>query len=344
MLRFTIPVYLAILSAGNDALASSFDCVRASTGFEKIICGDPTLSSLDGEMGTAYTATLKKLSPEGVQLVRNGQREWLKMARQSCPLETWGSAKDMRESRDACIGAMYRHRIENINASAVQVGPFLVSRVDKIREAMVEHPPGEDVPRLATQQVAYPRIDEPQSDQTQALNNMLLPKDKESECGVHANGDADGEGLIDYHLTFANEKVLSIKWTVWSYCFNLAHGNGFTNAQNIVLGPTPRPLKPADLFRQDTGWEELLSRLGLVAVQAALQERNQMVRSQGLPVSAVEAIAATVKDPSKWSLHKDGLEVQFDPYELTMGYPGVADILIPWSALKPVLSTPLLVK
>ncbi len=295
-------------------------------------------------MGSTYTATLEKLSPEGVQLVRVGQRGWLKMARQSCPLETWGSSKDMRGARVACFEQLYRERIEEIKASAVKVGPFLFSRVDKVQAVMVDHPDPDDAARLATQQEAYPRIDQPQTEQTAALNKMLLPRSGGTECGVHSGGSSDGTGLVDYKMTFANEKVVSVTWSVWSYCFGAAHGQGFTSVQNIVLGPQPRPLKPEDLFSRESDWKKRLVQLGIPAVRAALKKRDQLDGDKDLPPDAVEAVESTVTDPTKWSLHKDGLEVQFDPYGLDMGYPVVADILIPWSDLKPTLAMPPLIR
>jgi uncharacterized protein len=149
MLKIVFLAYLVLLASSRTGLAAGFDCAMASAEFDKFVCSNPTLSSLDGEMGSTYTATLEKLSPEGVQLVRVGQRGWLKMARQSCPLETWGSSKDMRGARVACFEQLYRERIEEIKASAVKVGPFLFSRVDKVQAVMVDHPDPDDAAMLA---------------------------------------------------------------------------------------------------------------------------------------------------------------------------------------------------
>jgi hypothetical protein len=51
----------------NPALseAASFDCNKASTSHEKMICNDPTLSALDGEMGRLYKQVLV-LDPQGL--------------------------------------------------------------------------------------------------------------------------------------------------------------------------------------------------------------------------------------------------------------------------------------
>ena len=45
---------IALLGVGTFATAASFDCRKASTDIEKVICDDPELSRLDSEMGRLY--------------------------------------------------------------------------------------------------------------------------------------------------------------------------------------------------------------------------------------------------------------------------------------------------
>lgn len=56
--------------------ASSFDCTKAATEVEKMICADTELSKLDEEMGKLYTEALKK-SSDSVGF-KEAQRLWLK--------------------------------------------------------------------------------------------------------------------------------------------------------------------------------------------------------------------------------------------------------------------------
>ncbi len=62
--------------------AASFDCKKASTQVEKLICADPELSSLDDKLSTAYHLVLAAISDKA--MVKRHQSEWLKN-RDTCP-------------------------------------------------------------------------------------------------------------------------------------------------------------------------------------------------------------------------------------------------------------------
>ena len=61
--------------------AASFDCGKARTDHEKMICSTPAFSEADGNMGTAYSSTLKTFPIKGY--IRDSQRIWLNSYR-SC--------------------------------------------------------------------------------------------------------------------------------------------------------------------------------------------------------------------------------------------------------------------
>lgn len=54
--------------------AASFDCKKAKTEVEKIICAGAGLSKLDDEMANAYAEAKTKAG----KLVRSEQKQWLK--------------------------------------------------------------------------------------------------------------------------------------------------------------------------------------------------------------------------------------------------------------------------
>ena len=71
--RFALAVLLA---ASPLAQGASFNCAKASTAAEKMICADPELSALDDKLGAAYAAAMERIGNQG--LVRQWQREWLR--------------------------------------------------------------------------------------------------------------------------------------------------------------------------------------------------------------------------------------------------------------------------
>lgn len=62
--------------------AASFDCVRAKTQVEKMICADEYLSSLDDALNREYKNRLRKQA--GLLKLKSEQRKWLKEVRNAC--------------------------------------------------------------------------------------------------------------------------------------------------------------------------------------------------------------------------------------------------------------------
>ena len=78
--------------------AVSFDCSKATTKIEKIICGDNELSKLDDQLSSAYKISLQEESD--ADAIRHDQKEWMK-ARNAC--------QDV-----ACIKRVYEKRISDL--------------------------------------------------------------------------------------------------------------------------------------------------------------------------------------------------------------------------------------
>jgi uncharacterized protein len=89
--------YLIFLAS---AQAASFDCGKAKTNVEKIICSDAGLSKLDEELSSVYKESLNESQHQNV--IKNAQKFW-------------------RERRDACSDAgclrqSYEERLSKFNS------------------------------------------------------------------------------------------------------------------------------------------------------------------------------------------------------------------------------------
>lgn len=71
-----------ILSGADLSAAASFDCAKASSRQEKLICGDQQLSAADEELARAYRKALD-LSPDKEGLKKQ-QQSWIKTGRDAC--------------------------------------------------------------------------------------------------------------------------------------------------------------------------------------------------------------------------------------------------------------------
>jgi uncharacterized protein len=91
----------AILIAVNlGALAASFDCAKAGTAVEHMICADPAVSSLDQRLADEYRAASAR-DPH----VKEAQREWLLGTRNKC-------------STTACLSEAYAARLAALKKDA----------------------------------------------------------------------------------------------------------------------------------------------------------------------------------------------------------------------------------
>ena len=79
----------------NPAQGASFDCAKAGTKVEKMICANAEVSQLDGEMAMTYRYTLQTVADPAS--VKKEQRQWLK-ERNKCQDES-------------CLIEKYRQRI-----------------------------------------------------------------------------------------------------------------------------------------------------------------------------------------------------------------------------------------
>lgn len=74
-------VVLSAVSAATPARA--FDCERAATKVETLICGNADLKALDGQMARAYGETSARLSATDRAALASAQRHWI-AAREIC--------------------------------------------------------------------------------------------------------------------------------------------------------------------------------------------------------------------------------------------------------------------
>lgn len=102
-------LFLALLAVLNtsqtsvhaaDAVKPGFDCEKASTSVELLICGSPSLSAIDAEMAQVFSKRRAE-SPERERIIEE-QREWLTNVRSRC-------------ENEECLEAAYRDRLAHLS-------------------------------------------------------------------------------------------------------------------------------------------------------------------------------------------------------------------------------------
>jgi uncharacterized protein YecT (DUF1311 family) len=90
-----------LTSASSGTFAPSFDCKKASTGSERLICSNQQLASLDVQLMQAYRRARRSASNK--DSLRAAQIDWIKNQRDAC-------------STAECMIGAYKTRIQSLEA------------------------------------------------------------------------------------------------------------------------------------------------------------------------------------------------------------------------------------
>ncbi|MBF0163408.1 MAG: DUF1311 domain-containing protein [Magnetococcales bacterium] len=69
-------------SGETAAVKPSFDCAKAASAVEKLICGHAELATLDGQLAALYKQALARVSD--AEALKKSQRDWLRQERNGC--------------------------------------------------------------------------------------------------------------------------------------------------------------------------------------------------------------------------------------------------------------------
>ena len=159
---------LVLAGASDHAAAASFDCSKASSATETMICENSEVSAADEQLAKAYALALKTApSPD---TVKAEQRAWVKNERSKC-------------SDAPCLLKAYQERLSSLSPASGESS----TAPESDAEAVGQEPQGEAAP-LNTGGVAQGESAVP----VQAVSNSGpgAASFNLEECRAKANGDA----------------------------------------------------------------------------------------------------------------------------------------------------------
>jgi uncharacterized protein YecT (DUF1311 family) len=114
-------VVLVMPATAVTAERASFDCLKAATPIEQLICSDPQLLTLDGALGNAFAAYRQRLPEKDRAGALAEQRAWLALRLKQCDVPAKGGAElalEVRWRAAPCLDEMYRARLAALGAPA----------------------------------------------------------------------------------------------------------------------------------------------------------------------------------------------------------------------------------
>ncbi|MEJ7806319.1 MAG: lysozyme inhibitor LprI family protein [Telluria sp.] len=94
-------VFLSLAFAAPFASAASFNCAKASSNVEKMVCANPALSRQDDYLNDSYKRAVERLGDK--LALREGQRAWLKS----------GALNDCKTTE--CVKLAYGTRVKQLD-------------------------------------------------------------------------------------------------------------------------------------------------------------------------------------------------------------------------------------
>ncbi len=341
MLKFVLlGTLLACGLASGPCQAASFDCQKAKTPVEHVICSDPGATNLNLALNTAYHAAMEQLSPEGQAELRRSEFSFLNaLAIQCQPPEvtpaTSNSTSKPSEEIGRCVERALQDRADLLVTSVGAVGGhrFFTVSTYRARIVQIDKGDGTTTPFVVTEEVDIVQIDAPQSDAEVTWNAVAREQAAAAQSDVYKYTDDSGAHnfktnddrrvWVTMSLVSASPDLVSTVVGEDTYRFEAAHPQEWANSAATWSLRLGRPLGANDIFDETKPWGKALQPM----VEAHLKAASPPLGS---------AKPYDVDRVNRWQLRADGLAVVYRSYELG-GYTSEAAALIPWSELKPYL-------
>jgi len=314
-----LPVALLFLSMLVASPAQAFDCSKASTATEKLICSDSKLKQADDDLGQAWSKAQRQVSESEFKLLRLSQRAWLKSRDERC-----GHGSDAE--RIECLTSQTSERTAIIAAKA-KFGPGSGA-------AMVPFARGQAGSRMAYKiELAGVRFARPVKAGEVSFNQAVDVLIKQAPFTEKIAFETAGQLSYDQSISleFAAPNLVSALVRTWRYDGG-AHGNTVFSAINI----SPEAGDPTfDMLFSDAAQVDLTD-----ACQNQLyrMEDDKFLSEAELQEMLFpeygEAIAAAVKNLSAWTFSSQGARVIFSPYELAPFAAGSFECRLPLALLR----------
>ena len=260
-----LSVLITWIGLASLARAAGFDCARAGTPVEKLVCADAILSQADEDLAQAYGRAMAQARQAGA--VREAQRRWLAQDRNRC-------------SDLACLRASYARSLAALQAGRRGSDPdvalceqvaeharrgildkLLVARVGEQPLSMLGDVAGE--PGVGTHLANFWDLD---LDGDSVIDRLVIDVQGTMNSGtVYARSGRAGAPVVMLETGDIDQRVLKI------------------GARGYVLSDGGLPYSPWTLWR-------LLAREGFVPVCTVMPRRGQRIKlTAGWGYAACEA-------------------------------------------------------
>ena len=302
----------------------SFDCTKAKTAGEKIICTDAALAASDKKLGVAYRALKSALSPESFATFQTGQRAWLSYAMKSCgadaPSPNAGSVAE-------CLKTEYDSRTDLLaSAKVARSGTLTIE--PRLRFHFRATPTTEESD-------IYPLMrggPEANAFNVFAARALKLDRWRMDDKTLFQYGDT-GDVALHAHRFYAIDRFDAriVSLTVSTSDFTGGHDEEYSDRSFTWDLRNARAVSLDDVFAQGAGWKKFV-------LDISLRDLKKQIAQDEAPGDFTAAdLTKQIADGGNWSWGRDHATVTFVIFMDSGMPPRTYGVSIPYKALRPYM-------
>lgn len=314
-----LSILILSLFVSVSSPAQAFDCARASTETEKLICSDSGLKQADDDLGQAWSKARELLGEAEFKMLRQNQRAWLKSRDARCGYGSDGERTDCLMQQTTRRTLIIAARAKTGPGSGAAMMPFASVQAGSKTAYEVE--------------IAGVRFAAPAEAGEISFNKAV--DDLVKQAPFTEKIDFETSGQLSYNqsitLEYAAPNLVSALVQTWRYDGG-AHGNSFFSAINV--SPETGVLTYDRLFSPEAKAQladACENRLYSYDADKALSKAQ--LKQMFFPEHEKTVLTAA-GNLSSWTFDADGARVHFSPYELAPYAAGSFECRLPLSLLR----------
>jgi hypothetical protein len=139
---------------------------------------------------------------------------------------------------------------------------------------------------------------------------------------------------LEYQVTYASPKLLSVQFDSYEYPAGAAHGTPGMTTLHVDLA-RGKSLTADDVFAPGSGWQKALAEHCRTELQRQAKEGDfELYDEQG---GIADGIAQSAGDLSAWRLEADRAVIVFVPYQVAAYAVGTLEVPVSYALLRPYL-------
>jgi uncharacterized protein len=317
-MRRSLLLNLAALAA-TSLPAAAFDCAKAGTDTEKLICSDAALKAVDDKLGEQWSLAKEEFSKQAFKALLADQRAWLKRRDEDC-------ARGSDSERVTYLADMTQARIGELGAAA-RSDPGLKGKLEPF--AIVK----EAVPQGYQVDFTGFRFADPKLPGEVAFNEVVDKLVAEAPVDEKVDFDPPG-GYLDFQqsmtLTYGSPDLMSVTVSTGRYDGG-AHPNRYSMGYTVHM--RDGVLDFGKVFSQKAVAQ--LSRLCFEGLKRPGGEKlSAQERRESMFDPTPQSMHEMVGNLSSWAFNEAGATMLFPPYAIAPYAAGDFECDLPLKTLK----------